>query len=125
MIAINEANIRFKRTLLMKVCRHREQKDLFKTKEMHSVGFEPTSANTLELESSSLDRSDTNAWGFLSVLHYIKTKFIARKSNTFTFTIISSPYSHTRLGKGQVTPSLLLSLQNFHLLDSMLGQLKM
>ena len=28
---------------------------------MHSVGFEPTSANTLELESSSLDRSDTNA----------------------------------------------------------------
>ena len=33
-----------------------------KAKEMHSVGFEPTSANTLELESSSLDRSDTNAW---------------------------------------------------------------
>jgi hypothetical protein len=28
---------------------------------MHSVGLEPTSTNTLELESSPLDRSGTNA----------------------------------------------------------------
>ena len=30
-------------------------------KTMHSMGFEPTSTNTLELESSPLDRSGTNA----------------------------------------------------------------
>lgn len=30
-------------------------------KRLHSVGLEPTSTNTLELESSPLDRSGTNA----------------------------------------------------------------
>jgi hypothetical protein len=30
-------------------------------KDLHSVGFEPTSTNTLELESSPLDRSGKNA----------------------------------------------------------------
>jgi hypothetical protein len=28
---------------------------------MHSMGFEPTSTNTVELESTALDRSATNA----------------------------------------------------------------
>jgi hypothetical protein len=28
---------------------------------MHSVGFEPTSANTVQLECTPLDRSGTNA----------------------------------------------------------------
>jgi hypothetical protein len=32
---------------------------------MHSVGFEPTHTNILELESSSLDRSDKNAYIFV------------------------------------------------------------
>ena len=30
-------------------------------KRLHSVGFEPTSTNTLALEASPLDRSGTNA----------------------------------------------------------------
>lgn len=36
---------------------------------MHSVGFEPTSTNTLELESSPLDRSGKNAY----LYHQIST----------------------------------------------------
>ena len=36
-------------------------------KRLHSVGLEPTSTNTLELESSPLDRSGTNAINFGSV----------------------------------------------------------
>ena len=39
---------------------------------MHSVGFEPTSTNTFELESNPLDRSGTNA-GVFSKLPTIYT----------------------------------------------------
>ena len=39
---------------------------------VHSVGFEPTSTNTLELESSPLDRSGKNAHTKRdSIMHYI------------------------------------------------------
>ena len=36
-------------------------KKLHVSKSLHSVGFEPTSTNTFELESNPLDRSGTNA----------------------------------------------------------------
>ena len=49
-------------------------------KEMHSVGFEPTSANTLELESSSLDRSDTNASERCEENKYIKFPYYVEKA---------------------------------------------
>ena len=37
-------------------------KDITSRRYVHSVGFEPTSTNTFELESNPLDRSGTNAY---------------------------------------------------------------
>ena len=41
-------------------------KKLHVSKSLHSVGFEPTSTNTFELESNPLDRSGKNA---VSIAH--------------------------------------------------------
>ena len=38
---------------------------------IHYVGFEPTSTNTFEPESNSLDSSDKNALKFLRIKHSI------------------------------------------------------
>ena len=43
---------------------------LEQNKNLHSVGFEPTSTNTLELESSPLDRSGTNAHLLVTAVDY-------------------------------------------------------
>jgi hypothetical protein len=59
-------------------------------KSMHSVGLEPTSTNTLELESSPLDRSGTNACTSNSVLTLSKSSFhAAAQVATKTDTIMS------------------------------------
>ena len=46
---------------------------------MHSVGFEPTSTNTMQLECTPLDRSGTNAWWILEI--YIIYYNITHKSH--------------------------------------------
>ena len=42
---------------------------------LHPVGFEPTSTNTFELESNSLDRSDKNAFILNLVKHIYSIHF--------------------------------------------------
>ena len=39
---------------------------------VHYVGFEPTSTNTIKLDSNSLDRSYKNAVTFLSIKHFVQ-----------------------------------------------------
>ena len=51
---------------------------------VHSVGFEPTSTNTMQLECTPLDRSGTNASCFTQYVLYIWWQyFIKPNPNTF------------------------------------------
>ena len=46
---------------------------------MHLVGFEPTSVATVELESTALDRSATNAIEIFKLIYFINGFQIYRK----------------------------------------------
>ena len=71
---------------------------------VHSVGFEPTSTNTFELESNSLDSSDKNAFTFLRIKHFLQihcfypviiiTTHYA--SHIVCGLILSQPFLHTQ-----------------------------